>query len=362
MSKSRIANISIKEKEFMSSTNKGNKISIKMVKNKDSIEFFGFMKEIKPSKKYYLKELEVELLKNNYLTTGVNISGIFKILVYYVDKKTYNVLEGDNFIKLIFDIEHPIIKTVNFILSERKGEENEENYNYNELSNFVYNDLVEKINTLEEKNKTLETKNSDLEYRVSKLENIIKQLMNRTKEIEIKSGMESKDFNYERIFNSKIDFDEGLVKTWLDNKNFRAKLLFRMTEDGENFKTFHQKCDNKGSTMTIIETENGLIFGGYTDLNWDTSNIKKNDKDTFLFSFNHRKKYPKRNDNYSIYCSDTQGPKFGHGPQIYFDKNFKRGLSDSTEGNSFVLNNKFVNGERSWNTKEMEVFQIEYQK
>ena len=358
MSKSKISNNSIKTKDFSSSTNKGNKITIKITKNEDNIEFFGNMNESKPPKNYYLKGMESELLKNNYLSTGGNVSGIYKILEYYIDKKSYNILEGDNFIKLIFDIEHPIIKIVNFILTERKNENSESS----ELSNFAKSSLVERNKILEEENESYKAKYSNLESRVSKLEYLVNQLINRTKEIENKSGIESKDFSMGRIFNSKIDFDEGLVINWLDKKNFKAKLLFRMTEDGESFKTFHQKCDNKGSTMTIIETDNHMIFGGYTDLNWDTSNIKKNDKDTFLFSFNHRKKYPKRNDNYSIYCSDTQGPKFGNGPQIYFDKNFRQGLSDSTEANSFVLNNKFVNGEHSWNTKELEVFQIIYEK
>ena len=56
------------------------------------------------------------------MATEQNVSGIFKILVYYVDEKSFNILEGNNFIKLIFDIEHPIIKTVNFIFVERKFE------------------------------------------------------------------------------------------------------------------------------------------------------------------------------------------------------------------------------------------------
>ena len=236
MSKSKISNNSIKTKDFSSSTNKGNKITIKITKNEDNIEFFGNMNESKPPKNYYLKGMESELLKNNYLS---------------------------NFIKLIFDIEHPIIKIVNFILTERKKENSESS----DLSNFAYSSLVERNKILEEENNSYKAKYSNLESRVSKLEYLVKQLINRTKEIENKSGIESKDFSMGRIFNSKIDFDEGLVINWLDKKNFKAKLLFRMTEDGESFKTFHQKCDNKGSTMTIIETDNHMIFGGYTDLN-----------------------------------------------------------------------------------------------
>ena len=32
---------------------------------------------------------------------------------------------------------------------------------------------------------------------------------------------------------------------------------------------FHELCDNKGPTLTIIETTTGYIFGGYTSTSWD---------------------------------------------------------------------------------------------
>ena len=176
MSKHQISNTSIIEKEFSSSTNKKNKIKLKINKLKDSIEFFGTIDSL-PSKKYYLKEKEVDLLKNNYLSTGVNLTGVFKILVYYIDKNSYNILEGDNFIKLIFDIEHPIIKNVNFQLMEIKSQ-NEE---YNELSNYVFNTLKEKVQILEEKNKNYAAKNTFLENRVTKLEHLVHQLIERIK-------------------------------------------------------------------------------------------------------------------------------------------------------------------------------------
>ena len=43
MSTSKIANTPIKIKAFSSSTHKGNKINLKITKNKDSIEFLGNM-------------------------------------------------------------------------------------------------------------------------------------------------------------------------------------------------------------------------------------------------------------------------------------------------------------------------------
>ena len=105
---------------------------------------------------------------------------MLKILVYYIDKNSYNILEGDNFIKLIFDIEHPIIKNVNFQLTEIKSQ-NEE---YNELSNYVFNTLKEKVQILEEKNKNYAAKNTSLENRVTKLEHLVHQLIERIKELE----------------------------------------------------------------------------------------------------------------------------------------------------------------------------------
>lgn len=57
-----------------------------------------------------------------------------------------------------------------------------------------------------------------MENRVTKLEHLVHQLIERIKELENKTGIEFKEFSTERIFNSKIDFDEGLVRTWLNKK------------------------------------------------------------------------------------------------------------------------------------------------
>ena len=45
------------------------------------------------------------------------------------------------------------------------------------------------------------------------------------------------------IFNSKINIDEYLVNIWLNERKFKAALLFRMSEDGVDFNTFHKKCE-----------------------------------------------------------------------------------------------------------------------
>jgi len=85
------------------------------------------------------------------------------------------------------------------------------------------------------------------------------------------------------LFNSKIDFDQSLVYSWLNNKNFTSELLFRKTRDGSTPEDFHNKCDNKGTTITFNKTTNGYKFGGYTEIEWDCSNKYKSDKQTFYF-------------------------------------------------------------------------------
>ena len=115
-----------------------------------------------------------------------------------------------------------------------------------------------------------------------------------------------------------IEFDQDLVVSWLNNRNFKTELLFRKTRDGSTPNDFHNKCDNKGITIVFIETTSGYKFGGYTELQWDKSGNYKKDKSTFIFSFNHKQKYIARNNNNSIACCDNEGPRFGCGwPEIY---------------------------------------------
>ena len=160
---------------------------------------------------------------------------------------------------------------------------------------------------------------------------------------------------------SKIDFDENLVKLWLNNKNFKTELLFRKTRDGDTPKDFHNKCDNKGITITFIETSKGYKFGGYTELQWDTSGQGKKDKSTFLFSFNNKEKYIVRNNRESIGCHSYVGPYFGwNWPEIYLLNTLNKGQSWNQKENSFVLDRKLTGGEEYWDVKEIEVFKIIY--
>ena len=63
------------------------------------------------------------------------------------------------------------------------------------------------------------------------------------------------------------------------------KLLFRGTRDGMNAQSFHNKCDNNGETITLIQNDKGNIFGGYASIPWTShSGSFFSAPDSFIFT------------------------------------------------------------------------------
>lgn len=52
------------------------------------------------------------------------------------------------------------------------------------------------------------------------------------------------------------------------NYNVELKLIYRASKDSFNAGVFHQKCDDKGETLTVAKSQFNKIFGGYTDIPW----------------------------------------------------------------------------------------------
>lgn len=50
------------------------------------------------------------------------------------------------------------------------------------------------------------------------------------------------------------------------------ELLYRGTQHGFNAVDFHYYCDVVTNTLTVIKSENGNIFGGYTEMSWEGPN------------------------------------------------------------------------------------------
>src|SRR6266498_1328424 len=112
------------------------------------------------------------------------------------------------------------------------------------------------------------------------------------------------------IFASWIDKKETLHYNKVGyNIPYKFKLLYRASRNDNTAATFHKKCDNKGATIVIAKVSNSEhIIGGYSSLEWDSSNSSKSTNDGFLFSFTNRANLQSAkvgyriNDYQSIYC------------------------------------------------------------
>ena len=90
--------------------------------------------------------------------------------------------------------------------------------------------------------------------------------------------------------------------------------IYWANRDGFGAKDFHNHCDNNPNLLLIIKSENGCIFGGFTEIGWSPSNINTNDPKAFLFSsINNQKKPIKiRYSNCKAFNVPNDGPVFGY--------------------------------------------------
>ena len=120
------------------------------------------------------------------------------------------------------------------------------------------------INNQDKEINYLKTENNNLKNKVEHLENYMKYM-----ELSINSNIVFKEYEKENLIK--------LLKKGIKSKNsfniIKLNLIFRASTDGDNNKAFHKYCDNISPTVSIIQTKNNFIFGGYTDHIWDNKSL-----------------------------------------------------------------------------------------
>ena len=119
-------------------------------------------------------------------------------------------------------------------------------------------------------------------------------------------------------------FIELLSSTKLPNiKKKEFKLLYKASDNEYSASIFHKLCDNQGATLTIIESEYGNIFGGYTSVSWSSGmGDYVADRNAFLFTIriptsdNPTIINPKYNEGGTVVHNKKFGPVFGSGHDI----------------------------------------------
>jgi len=187
------------------------------------------------------------------------------------------------------------------------------------------------------------------------------------KEIQLMEKRMSVSFD---IFKKNIENMNKILQLLNFPTNQPLNLLYRASTDGFSSGSFHSKCDGKSKTLTIIKSENGNIFGGYTNASWDSSQTYKSDSWSVLFSLINQNDKPVvlkiRNDEYSsyaIYCHASYGPTFGSGLDLmissdsHVNSNSYSNLGHTYTASGIAYQNLLA-GSYQFKVQEIEVYQL----
>ncbi|GES96377.1 carbohydrate-binding module family 13 protein [Rhizophagus clarus] len=117
-----------------------------------------------------------------------------------------------------------------------------------------------------------------------------------------------------------------LISKWIDKLDitdkstplYEFKLTLRGSRDGLTPDKFHDICDDRSCTLTIVKVKgNDQILGGYNPIEWKSERGYVATKDSFIFSFKNGDDINDHilsrvvNENYAIFNDQTYGPSFG---------------------------------------------------
>ena len=326
-------------------------------------------------------KLSIENLKNifdcivkNKEKIKLEIQNSFDVINEVLNNRENQLmLEVDNIYDDIF-IKEDIFKEIeklpeniklalesNYVANENNNEEN-----IISLVNNCINieNYIKDINIMNEKIKTLKNvDNLTIDY-IYNNEMILEQIN--------KFGCFQRDIIPQFLKSSILKGDsknQNLLTNWIKQKvkkdEINFELIFKMSENGSDSKNFHEFCDNKGPTLTLISTTEGKKFGGFTPLNWKNVGGFINDKSmsTFIFSLNLNKKFDIINkENNAIKVDENNGPNFGNGDIIVY-QDMKEGKTYANEKTTFLRDNNLAliekEGEQgTFNVDEIEVYKV----
>ena len=152
----------------------------------------------------------------------------------------------------------------------------------------------------------------------------------------------------------------------------RWELIYKASRDGFDTNAFHTRCNNQGPAVTIVQSNNGYLFGGCTGVGWTSSGGSYiNDTTAFLFTLTNAHNIPPTKYLFKpssevgeAKCGEVLEPTFVFGHDLVLAansnsnnssySNFPYGYTDTT-GHG---NNTFA-GSYNFTTTDIEVFKLD---
>ncbi len=223
----------------------------------------------------FISDFSLDYFQNiSDLFKNKTISEIENILKQLIEKNKYKLIYKTNYIIIELNIEIQFFNSIKIPIEIPK----ESLFTENQLKSII-TPITDKLNisisTLIEKIKLLEEKNEEIIKKLNKLEE---------ENIELKNNSSNNLFNDNpsKIITSKEEIN--FLKEILTGRKFN--LLYRATIDGDAFTTFHSKCDDKGTTITLFKTDKDRKWGAYIEYPWNSNrgcNKYKNNSNTNFF-------------------------------------------------------------------------------
>ncbi|XP_061186906.1 uncharacterized protein LOC133195036 [Saccostrea echinata] len=128
--------------------------------------------------------------------------------------------------------------------------------------------------------------------------------------------------NFKRLLRSKellTAEDRTLLSTFI-GKSSSFELLYKISRDGCSASKFHQSCDYKGPTVTVLYNTENSVYGGFLAGDWKEGNSSTSiaDKRAFLFTLHFNgvskpRKYSVIKPYHAAFAFREFGPTFGAG-------------------------------------------------
>ena len=283
--------------------------------------------------------------KDRYFKMYDKIEDAYDDIIMSLSKNNYELIKEDNHLIINIEMEVNYKKsTISFIL-ERTEIKNED----------VIKSLYDIANKYISENNGLKAEILILKEKINNIETKIDFLYNHVK---------TKENYFDRVFqNCRLLKDLNQVKmieNWISPIGFfKCKLIYDAKEDGDKISTYHNLCDNKGATLTIISTSNNT-FGGYLSISFSQNSGWIHDEKAFLFNLNYNEKYDSLDTTYSFYGGKDRGPTFGGYNIEIFDNflNSDRNRFNPYKG-TFDFHERYKGSkDQYFKVSELQVYQI----
>ena len=249
----------------------------------------------------------------------------------------------------------------NFILNKKRTRDRKDSYSSNKNNSLSFkkinnNDIISESNT----------NNDNMNYYV--LRDIKAKKINRIKGLyEI---IRSPDELYMIV--NKILYKYNKYKKNSNISNYQNYLqfcilnIFDSSSNGDSAFTFHNLCDYKKNTISLVETTSGHRFGGYTSECFESPDLYFDKKDnlSFVFSLDKMRIYDVIKGKYAISCDKNYGPYFRDDQICIVDEFFSKESGTCIKGKAFntTKNYELNSGKKYFFIKRLQVFQIKIKK